>query len=82
MNTKENPDINFYGKVYGTGNAMLIGNPQELQVNAAVTTNRNTNFVYITNATASAASNQFIKFVDTIGYSKRWKRKNPKRIFD
>ena len=54
MNTKENPDINFYGKVYGTGNAMLIGNPQELQVNAAVTTNRNTNFVYITNATASA----------------------------
>ncbi|MCS2694592.1 translocation/assembly module TamB [Bacteroides fragilis] len=64
MNTKENPDINFYGKVYGTGNAMLIGNPQELQVNAAVTTNRNTNFVYITNATASAASNQFIKFVD------------------
>ena len=64
MNTKENSDINFYGKVYGTGNAMLIGNPQELQVNAAVTTNRNTNFVYITNATASAASNQFIKFVD------------------
>ena len=60
MNTKENSDINFYGKVYGTGNAMLIGNPQELQVNAAVTTNRNTNFVYITNATASAASNQLL----------------------
>lgn len=64
MNTKDNSDVNFYGKVYGTGNAMLVGNPQELQVNAAVTTNRNTNFVYITNTTASATSNQFIKFVD------------------
>lgn len=26
MNMKENLDINFYGKVYGIGNVMLIGN--------------------------------------------------------
>lgn len=73
MNTKENPDISFYGTVYGTGSAILTGNPQQgLDVNAAITTNRNTNFVYITNTTASAASNQFIKFVD----------KTPRRIIE
>lgn len=64
MNTKETADAPFYGTVYGTGNATLNGNPQELRINAAVTTNRNTNFVYINGATASAASSQFIKFVD------------------
>lgn len=65
MNTKETPDVPFYGTVYGTGSAVLSGNPQQgLDVNAAVTTNRNTNFVYITNTTASATNSQFIKFVD------------------
>lgn len=65
MNTKESPDVAFYGTVYGTGNAVLAGNPQQgLDVNAAITTNRNTNFVYITNTTASATNNQFIKFID------------------
>lgn len=64
MNTKESPDVPFYGTVYGTGNAVLTGNREGLDVNAAVTTNRNTNFVYLTNTTASAASNQFIRFID------------------
>lgn len=65
MNTKESAGMPFYGTVYATGNAILSGNAsQGLDVNAAMTTNRNTNFTYITATVASAASNQFIKFVD------------------
>ena len=65
MNTKESTDIPFYGTVYGTGNALLAGNAvQGLDVNVAMTTNRNTTFTYINGSVASATSNQFIKFVD------------------
>lgn len=64
MNTKESSDIPFYGTVYGTGNALLSGDSQGLDVNAGITTNRNTNLTYTTASIASAASNQFIKFVD------------------
>lgn len=64
MNTTEDPDVPFYGKVYGTGNAVLSGSDLGLRVDAALNTNRNTNFVYTMASAASAASNQFIKFVD------------------
>ena len=65
MNTKESTDMPFYGTVYGTGNALLTGNAiQGLDVNVAMTTNRNSIFTYIKGSVASATSNQFIKFVD------------------
>lgn len=65
MNTKESTDVPFYGTVYGTGNAVLTGNAiQGLDVNVAMTTNRNTNFTYINGNVASATNNQFIKFID------------------
>jgi hypothetical protein len=65
MNTKETTEVPFYGTVYGTGNAVLSGDAiHGLEVNAAMTTNRNTVFNYINGSVASAISNQFIKFVD------------------
>lgn len=65
MNTKESTDMPFYSTVYGTGNALLTGNAiQGLDVNVAMTTNRNSIFTYINGSVASATSNQFIKFVD------------------
>ena len=65
MNTKESTDMPFYGTVYGTGNALLTGNAiQGLDVNVAMTTNRNSIFTYINGSVASATSNQFIKFGD------------------
>ncbi|NDV59955.1 translocation/assembly module TamB domain-containing protein [Bacteroides sp. 519] len=64
MNTHETPDMPFYGKIYGTGNATLRGNMDALTVDAGITTNRNTTFVYTLAESASAVSNQFIKFVD------------------
>lgn len=65
MNTKESTDMPFYGTVYGTGNALLTGKAiQGLDVNVAMTTNRNSIFTYINGSVASATSNQFIKFVD------------------
>lgn len=65
MNTKESSEVPFYGTVYGTGNAMLTGNAaQGLDINVAMTTNRNTNFTYINGSVASATNNQFIRFVD------------------
>lgn len=71
MNTKESTDLPFYGTMYGTGNAVLSGNAtQGLDVNIAMTTNRNSTFTYINSSVASATNSQFIRFVD----------KTPKRI--
>lgn len=71
MNTKESSDLPFYGTIYGTGNAVLSGDAvQGLNVNVAMSTNRNSVFTYINSSTASATNNQFIKFVD----------KTPKRL--
>lgn len=71
MNTQENHDYPFYGTVYGTGNALIEGNYRNgVNINVALTTNKNTNFVYMKESTASAANNQFIQFID----------KTPKRV--
>lgn len=64
MNTKESIYMPFYGTVYGTGNALITGNAQGVDVNVGMTTNRNTTFTYTTASTLSAASNQFVRFVD------------------
>lgn len=64
MNTQEDPDWPFYGKIFGTGNTIISGNANELNVDAAIRTERNSQFTFITNATESAASNQFVEFVD------------------
>lgn len=65
MDTKESSDIPFYGKVYATGNALLSGSHEQgLNVDIAISTDPNTNFVYVNGATASATNNQFIKFID------------------
>lgn len=64
MDTAEDPDFPFYGSVYATGNAVISGNDEQLRVDASLTTNRNTNLVYTMASSASAANNQFIKFVD------------------
>lgn len=65
MNTKESPEFPFYGTVYATGNATISGNAQDgVNINVAVTTNRNSSFTYIKDYVSSATSNQFIKFVD------------------
>ncbi|MDR0988888.1 MAG: translocation/assembly module TamB [Prevotellaceae bacterium] len=65
MNTKESLDFPFYGVVYGTGSTQLSGNENDgLSVTVAITTERNTNFVYIKDNVSSAVNNQFIKFVD------------------
>lgn len=71
MNTKESLDLPFYGTAYGTGSATIAGNVADgVNIDVAMTTNRNTNFVYMKEGVASAVSNQFIKFVD----------KTPRRI--
>ena len=65
MNTKESPDYPFFGTVYGTGNVNLYGNAQEgANINIALSTNRNSVFTYILDNVTTAASNQFIRFVD------------------
>jgi len=65
MNTKESPEFPFYGTIYGTGKALIEGNPQDgVNIDVAVTTNRNSNFVYIKDNIASATNSQFIKFLD------------------
>ena len=63
-NTKETPDLQFYGTVYGTGNASLVGDSNGINIDVAMKTNRNTNFVYMLTTTTSAVNNQFVTFVD------------------
>lgn len=65
LHTRESRDFPFYGTVYGTGSATLRGNPQEgLNVDLALSTNRNSTFTYLKDNVTAAVNNQFIKFVD------------------
>ncbi|KAA6338098.1 hypothetical protein EZS27_013861 [termite gut metagenome] len=64
MDLKEGADLPFYGTVYGTGNVLLSGDLRALNAEVALASTRNTNFTYITKVVSSAASNQFIKFID------------------
>lgn len=65
MDTKESLDFPFYGTIYGTGNVTVSGTPLTgLNVDAAITTNRNSTFTYLYESVSSATSNQFITFVD------------------
>lgn len=65
MNTKESSEFPFYGTVYATGNATIAGNAQDgVNINVAMTTDRNSTFTYIKDYVSTATSNQFIKFVD------------------
>lgn len=65
MNTKESPDFPFYGKIFGTGNATIAGTPTTgVNIDVAMTTNRNSNFTYIKDYVYTANSGQFINFVD------------------
>jgi hypothetical protein len=73
MNTKETEDLPFYGRIYATGNVILLGGTNKgLDVTSAIRTDKNSNFVYINRNTSSALNNQFISFVD----------KTPKRHVD
>lgn len=65
MNTPATPDAIFYGTVYGSGNVQLSGTPQTgLNIDIAATTGRNTYFTYMYEGVYSAASDQFITFID------------------
>lgn len=71
-NGKESADLPFYGSVYGTGNALLTGNNSGINVDVAMSTNKNSNFAYKMSSANSASNNQFVSFVD----------RTPKRILD
>ncbi len=70
--TSEPDDMPFYGRVYTTGNILLTGGNNAMNINANLTTGQNTTFTYVTGVTTEAASNQFITFIDH----------TPKRIQD
>lgn len=70
--TTDPGDMSFYGKVYGTGNIIVDGGNNAMNVDATITTGKNTTFTYVSGITTEAANNQFITFVD----------KTPKRIQD
>ncbi len=70
--TNDPGDMLFYGKVYATGNISLEGGNNAMNIDANITTGRNTTFTYVTGLTTEATSNQFITFVD----------KTPKRLQD
>lgn len=71
-NTNDPGDMLFYGKVYGTGNVVLDGGNNAMNIEANLTTGPKTTFTYVTGLTTEATNNQFITFVD----------KTPKRIQD
>ena len=65
LNTKSVVDFPFYGTVYGTGNVNITGNPQTgMNIDVAVTTNRNSVFTYIKDYVSTATEDGFVKFVD------------------
>ncbi|MBQ8441863.1 MAG: translocation/assembly module TamB domain-containing protein [Bacteroides sp.] len=70
--TNDPGDLLFYGKVFATGNITLDGGNNAMNIDANISTGRNTTFTYVTGLTAEATNNRFITFVD----------KTPKRLQD
>lgn len=65
LNTQSVIDFPFYGTVYATGNVRLSGNPQSgMNVDVAVSTDRNSVFTYIKDYVSTATEDEFIKFED------------------
>ena len=61
---KETPDFPFYGKIYATGDVLLRGGNNTLNVDGTLRSNSNTVFTYVASTAAEATDNQFITFVD------------------
>ncbi len=61
---KETPEFPFYGTIYTTGEVLLRGGNNVLNVDGTIRTDPYTSFTYVTATAAEATSNQFIKFVD------------------
>ncbi|MGL4851559.1 MAG: translocation/assembly module TamB domain-containing protein [Phocaeicola sp.] len=57
-------DLPFFGKVYGTGKVKVSGGEGQMNVDATLRTNSNTEFTYDAAIMTEATSNQFITFVD------------------
>lgn len=70
MDLKEKPTNSFYGQVFGSGKISIAGDVKGININADVRTRKNSTFTYIKDYINTAASNNFIQFVD----------KTPKRI--
>ena len=65
LNTQQSVEYPFYGIVYGTGNAHVHGDDDNgMNIDAAITTNRNTIFNYIKDGITTATGNQFVTFND------------------
>jgi hypothetical protein len=62
--TTDPGDMLFYGKVYGSGDVKLNGGNNAMNIDANVTTGRNSSFTYVTGLTTEATNNQFITFTD------------------
>ena len=61
---KETPEFPFYGTIYTTGEVLLRGGNNALNVDGTLRTDPRTSFTYVTATATEATSNQFIEFVD------------------
>ena len=65
LNTRQSVEYPFYGVVYGTGNARIHGDEDNgMNIDAVVTTNRNTVFNYIKDGVTTATGSQFVTYND------------------
>ena len=65
LHTESAVDFPFYGTVYGTGTVNIFGNPQSgMNMDVALTTDRNSVFTYIKDYVSTATEDAFIKYVD------------------
>lgn len=64
MNTQQNADYTFYGTVYATGNININGGDEGMNMDMALTTNRNTVFTYIKDGVTTAATDEFVRYID------------------
>ncbi len=63
LNTTQNENKTFYGKVYGTGNVGIYGFLNGLHMQITNTTNKHSRFVLPLDGPAEIDENDFIKFV-------------------
>ncbi len=58
------PEFPFYGQIYTTGNILIRGGRNQLNVDGTVRADAQTNFFYVFGSAAEATNSGFITFVD------------------
>lgn len=63
-NTNAQMNPVWYGRIFGSGNGMILGTPDKVEIIADMTTERNSDFTFVLDDSMEAAEYSFLTFTD------------------